>query len=148
MKNVSSGSYKKPAHDTRNNWVTMEFNTKCRYNCLRKQSHIDNCTKVFRELELFGFEFGQFEFPVINHLFKKWVDEEKTIYGITTGFGALSDVVISKKDTRRLQGNILKSHAAGVGEPMDEETVRAVMALRIKDLARGHSGIRLETVQH
>jgi histidine ammonia-lyase len=83
-----------------------------------------------------------------RQLVEQWVGEEKTIYGITTGFGALSDVAISKKDTRRLQENILMSHAAGVGEPLDEETVRAVMALRIKDLARGHSGIRLETVQH
>ena len=83
-----------------------------------------------------------------RRLVDKWVEAEKTIYGITTGFGALSDVAISKKDTRRLQKNILMSHAAGVGEPLDEETVRAVMALRIKDLARGHSGIRLETVQH
>ena len=81
-------------------------------------------------------------------LVERWVDDEKTIYGITTGFGALSDVVISKKDTRLLQENILMSHSAGVGEPLDEEIVRAVMALRIKDLARGHSGIRLETVQH
>jgi histidine ammonia-lyase len=81
-------------------------------------------------------------------LVEKWVQEEKTIYGITTGFGALSDVAISKRDTRQLQQNILMSHAAGVGDPLDEETVRAVMALRIKDLARGHSGIRLETVQH
>jgi len=83
-----------------------------------------------------------------RRLVEKWVEDEKTIYGITTGFGALSDVAISKKDTRRLQENILMSHAAGVGEPLDEETVRATMALRIKDLARGHSGIRLETVQH
>ena len=82
-----------------------------------------------------------------RRLIEKWVDEEKVIYGVTTGFGALSDVVISKKDTRRLQQNILMSHAAGVGDPLDEETTRAVMALRIKDLARGHSGIRLETVQ-
>jgi len=82
-----------------------------------------------------------------RRLIEKWVEEEKTIYGITTGFGALSDVVISKKDTRRLQENILMSHAAGVGRPLDEESVRAVMALRIKDLARGHSGIRLETVE-
>jgi histidine ammonia-lyase len=81
-------------------------------------------------------------------LVERWVDDEKTIYGITTGFGALSDVVISKKDTRLLQENILMSHSAGVGKPLDEEIVRAVMALRIKDLARGHSGIRLETVQH
>ncbi len=83
-----------------------------------------------------------------RRLVEKWVEDEKTIYGITTGFGALSDVAISKKDTRRLQKNILMSHAAGVGDPLDEETVRATMALRIKDLARGHSGIRLETVQH
>ena len=83
-----------------------------------------------------------------RRLIERWVEEEKTIYGVTTGFGALSDVVISKKDTRRLQKNILMSHAAGVGEPLDEETVRAVMVLRIKDLARGHSGIRLETVEH
>jgi len=83
-----------------------------------------------------------------RRLVDKWVEDEKTIYGITTGFGALSDVVISKKDTRRLQENILMSHSAGVGKPLDEETVRAIMTLRIKDLARGHSGIRLETVQH
>ncbi len=79
-------------------------------------------------------------------LIDKWIREEKTIYGVTTGFGALSDVTIPKKDVRRLQENILKSHAAGIGNIMDEETVRAIMALRIKDLARGHSGIRLETV--
>lgn len=79
-------------------------------------------------------------------LIEKWVQEEKIIYGVTTGFGALSNVIISKKDTRQLQENILMSHAAGVGNILDKETVRAVMALRIKDLARGHSGIRLATV--
>lgn len=82
-----------------------------------------------------------------RHLIDRWVQDEKRIYGITTGFGALSDVAISKADTRRLQKNILMSHAAGVGKPFDEETVRAILALRIKDLARGHSGIRLSTVQ-
>jgi histidine ammonia-lyase len=80
-------------------------------------------------------------------LIDRWVREERRIYGVTTGFGALSDVAISRKDTRRLQENVLMSHAAGVGDPLDEETVRAVMALRIKDFARGHSGIRLETVR-
>lgn len=79
-------------------------------------------------------------------LVDQWVKQEKAVYGVTTGFGALSDVSISKKDTGRLQKNILMSHAAGVGEPFDDEVVRAIMALRIKDLARGHSGIRLETV--
>ena len=52
-------------------------------------------------------------------LVDQWVEDEKTIYGITTGFGALSDVVISKKDTRLLQENILMSHSAGVGKPLD-----------------------------
>jgi len=55
-------------------------------------------------------------------------------------------VTIPKKDSAQLQTNILMSHAAGVGNPLEEEIVRAIMALRIKDLARGHSGIRLETV--
>jgi histidine ammonia-lyase len=82
-----------------------------------------------------------------RELVDRWVREERRIYGVTTGFGALSDVAISGKDTRRLQENILMSHAAGVGSPLDAETVRAVMTLRVKDFARGHSGIRLETAQ-
>jgi histidine ammonia-lyase len=81
-------------------------------------------------------------------LVEQWVEQGRTIYGVTTGFGALSNVRISKEETRQLQKNVLMSHAAGVGNILDEETVRAVMALRIKDLSRGHSGIRLETVQH
>ncbi|MBN1225728.1 MAG: histidine ammonia-lyase [Deltaproteobacteria bacterium] len=80
-------------------------------------------------------------------LIEKWVEEEKTIYGVTTGFGALSNVIISKKDIRKLQKNIIMSHAAGVGNSLDKETVRATMALRIKDLAKGNSGIRLKTVE-
>lgn len=82
-----------------------------------------------------------------RYLVEKWVREGKTIYGITTGFGALSSVTISSEDTRQLQKNVLMSHAAGVGAPLDSESVRAVMALRIKDLARGNSGIRLKTVR-
>jgi histidine ammonia-lyase len=83
-----------------------------------------------------------------RRLVDQWVQAERTIYGVTTGFGALSDVAISKKDTRKLQENILMSHAAGVGDNFSEESVRAILTLRIKDLARGHSGIRLETVHH
>jgi len=81
-------------------------------------------------------------------LIEQWVREEKSVYGITTGFGALSDVAISKKDTRQLQQNILMSHSTGIGNMLDEEAVRAAMALRIKDFAMGHSGVRLETVRH
>jgi len=79
-------------------------------------------------------------------LIERWVEEEKTIYGVTTGFGALNNVIIPKEDTRKLQRNIILSHSTGVGNFLDEEIVRAVMALRIKDFARGNSGIRLESV--
>jgi histidine ammonia-lyase len=82
-----------------------------------------------------------------RRLIERWLQEGRVIYGVTTGFGALSNVTISREDTRRLQENILMSHAAGVGDILDEETVRAVMALRIQDLALGRSGIRLETVR-
>jgi histidine ammonia-lyase len=81
-----------------------------------------------------------------RNLVENWVEAEETIYGVTTGFGMLSDVTISKEDTRKLQKNILMSHAAGVGDMMAEEEVRAMMLLRVKDLARGHSAIRLETL--
>ncbi|OQX23337.1 MAG: histidine ammonia-lyase [Desulfobacteraceae bacterium IS3] len=83
-----------------------------------------------------------------RNLIEKWVKAEKTIYGVTTGFGELSRVTISPKDARQLQQNLLMSHAAGVGNPLDEESVRAAMALRIKDMARGNSCVRLETVRH
>jgi histidine ammonia-lyase len=78
-------------------------------------------------------------------LVTRWVDEERTVYGVTTGFGALSDVTISKRDTRQLQFNILKSHAVGVGQPLAPDIVRAMMALRVKDFARGNAGVRKET---
>jgi REP element-mobilizing transposase RayT len=60
MDDLSSVSPKKV--DTRNNWVTMMFVTKCRYNCFRKQSHIDTCIAAFKELETLGFEFGEMGF--------------------------------------------------------------------------------------
>ncbi len=80
-------------------------------------------------------------------LIAKWVKEGKVIYGITTGFGAMSDVIIPAEDTRQLQKNILMSHAAGVGRPLPEEVVRATMALRVHDLCMGYSGCRMATVQ-
>ncbi len=78
-------------------------------------------------------------------LVEKWVTENRIIYGVTTGFGALSHTRISGSQTRELQRNILMSHAAGVGAPLPEEVVRAIMAVRLHDLSMGHSGIRIET---
>jgi REP element-mobilizing transposase RayT len=67
MNIVNSGSSKKIAGDTRNNWVTMMFVTHNRYNCFRKQIYIDICIQTFHELERFGFEFGDFGFA-LNHV--------------------------------------------------------------------------------
>lgn len=74
------------------------------------------------------------------------VDNGKTVYGITTGFGKFSDTCISKEDTRELQRNLIISHACAMGEPLSEEAVRALMLIRINALAKGCSGIRLETL--
>jgi histidine ammonia-lyase len=80
-------------------------------------------------------------------LVEKYVDEEKVVYGITTGFGKFSDVNISKEDTKRLQKNLIMSHACGVGEIFNVEESRGVMLLRVNALAKGYSGIRISTVQ-
>ncbi len=68
-------------------------------------------------------------------------------YGVTTGFGAFKDRLIPLDQVETLQRNILISHAVGVGEPFDIPTTRAIMLVRANTLARGHSGIRLATLQ-
>lgn len=68
-------------------------------------------------------------------------------YGINTGFGTLAEVRIAKGDLAQLQRNLILSHAAGVGDPLPLEEARALMALRVNVLAKGHSGIRPETVR-
>jgi histidine ammonia-lyase len=68
-------------------------------------------------------------------------------YGINTGFGTLSEVRIDKKDLRELQRNLILSHAAGVGTPMSLPEARALLLLRCNVLAKGYSGIRLETLK-
>ncbi len=83
-----------------------------------------------------------------RELVRRWVEEGRVIYGITTGFGALCNRTISRKDTQKLQENILMSHAAGVGKPLPEEVVRAMMALRIHDLSLGYGGVRMETLRY
>lgn len=69
------------------------------------------------------------------------------VYGITTGFGELATVRVSPADARTLQRNLLRSHAVGVGDPLSEETVRAILLLRANTLAAGHSGVRPETLE-
>lgn len=75
------------------------------------------------------------------------VKGSKIVYGINTGFGKLSDVLIKTDDVGLLQKNLLMSHACGVGEPLAEEIVRGMIVLRINALIKGHSGVRLETIE-
>jgi histidine ammonia-lyase len=82
-----------------------------------------------------------------RQLIDKWVKNGERIYGVTTGFGALSDVTISYDDTKKLQKKILLSHAAGIGRCMEDDVVRGMMALRVNDFCRGNSGLRLETIK-
>lgn len=77
----------------------------------------------------------------------KIIAEDKTAYGINTGFGLLANTRIAAKDLQSLQRSIVMSHAAGVGEPLDDELVRLIMVLKINSLARGFSGIRLEVIE-
>ncbi|MGD0580587.1 MAG: aromatic amino acid lyase, partial [Bryobacteraceae bacterium] len=67
---------------------------------------------------------------------------DEPVYAVNTGFGYLSSARIPHEDLARLQQNLLRSHACGVGEPLTVETVRAMMLIRANVLAKGLSGIR------
>ena len=75
------------------------------------------------------------------------VEQGVVAYGITTGFGAFKDRIIPPDQVRLLQRNIVASHAVGVGAPFGRAMTRAIMLIRANTLARGHSGIRLPTLQ-
>ncbi|WP_346887949.1 histidine ammonia-lyase [Clostridium sp. UBA1056] len=77
----------------------------------------------------------------------KIVEEDRVVYGITTGFGKFSDVSISGEDCKTLQRNLIISHACGFGDSLDTDIVRAIILLRANALSKGYSGIRLSTIQ-
>jgi histidine ammonia-lyase len=74
------------------------------------------------------------------------VHENKVAYAITTGVGKLSDVRIEPAQIRQLQVNLIRSHSAGVGEPLSRDETRAMMLLRANSLAKGFSGVRAEMI--
>jgi histidine ammonia-lyase len=76
----------------------------------------------------------------------EFAGRETPTYGINTGFGNFAEVKIPHDSLSQLQVNLLRSHAAGVGEPLPVPVVRAAMALRANVLAKGYSGIRLDTL--
>ncbi|NXR05728.1 HUTH lyase, partial [Semnornis frantzii] len=83
-----------------------------------------------------------------RELIERIVKEQTVVYGITTGFGKFARTVIPNSKLRELQVNLVRSHSAGsVGKPLSPERSRMLLALRINVLAKGYSGISLETLQ-
>ncbi len=80
-------------------------------------------------------------------LVEKWVNSGESIYGVTTGFGEFSNVSISKENLKLLQENLILSHAVGCGENLPPFIVKIMMLLRLNALARGYSGVRIETLE-
>jgi histidine ammonia-lyase len=75
------------------------------------------------------------------------VTSNETAYGINTGFGKLSDVRIVIEDLQQLQRNLVRSHSSGLGEPLDDAEVRAMLLLRANVLTKGLSGVRYELIE-
>jgi histidine ammonia-lyase len=75
------------------------------------------------------------------------VDEDRTVYGVNTGFGILANTPISQDDTRILQHKILQSHSVGVGDPVPAEISKLMMILKMQSLCMGYSGVQLSTLE-
>lgn len=75
------------------------------------------------------------------------VNSDRVVYGVTTGFGSLCRVHISKDDCAQLQENLIRTHSCGYGKPLSREVTRAAMTIRANALVKGYSGIRLSTLQ-
>jgi histidine ammonia-lyase len=77
---------------------------------------------------------------------KKILAENKTVYGVNTGFGLLASTRINTSDLETLQRSIVLSHAAGTGDLLNDQIVRLILVLKINSLARGYSGVRMQTI--
>ncbi len=82
-----------------------------------------------------------------RRLVERFLDEERLVYGVTTGFGDNVRHAIPSKDSDRLQLNIVRSHAVSVGTPLEREQVRAIQLMMLISLGKGYSGVRLELLE-
>jgi histidine ammonia-lyase len=116
---------------------------------------LDGAPLTFEQLEdFFGRPLTVFLGPVVCDRIARSRDAVEQIaagsdavYGVNTGFGHLCNKRVSRAQLDRLQENLIISHAVGVGPPVPDELVRLMMLLKIHGLARGYSGVRIETVQ-
>ena len=82
-----------------------------------------------------------------QYLDQKIASQKEPVYGVTTGFGSLCKVSISKEQLSQLQVNLMKSHACGVGERAPKDVVRIMLLLKVQSLSYGYSGCKLDTVE-
>ena len=80
-------------------------------------------------------------------LLEQKLSRGEVVYGVNTGFGSLSDKVVRPENLEQLQLNLIRSHSAGVGEPMPTEVVRAAMLIRLNSLLNGNSAVRKEVAE-
>jgi len=113
-------------------------------NCLTLEELVEVCREyAFVELA----EEAKLKILESRKVVDYFVDNEKVVYGVTTGFGKFSDVSITKEESKLLQRNLIVTHAVGAGKPFETEIVRGIILLRINNLAKGFSGAKLETIQ-
>ena len=109
-------------------------------------SHIDRLLRQNLQLQL-GEQVIEATRRCREYVTSAILNSDKAVYGINTGFGALCKVKIAPEHLRRLQQNLVRSHACGCGEPLPVEMVRLMLVLKVYSLSKGHSGIRLETLE-
>ncbi|MBY0223193.1 histidine ammonia-lyase [Sporosarcina aquimarina] len=102
---------------------------------------------VFDEVEVDISDYALKRVRESRERIEKQLRDGKVIYGVNTGFGKLSDIQIEEDDIAKLQLNLLRADAVGVGEPLSKPIVRAMMILRANALAKGFSGIKEDTLQ-
>ena len=81
------------------------------------------------------------------YLDNKMETQKEPIYGVTTGFGSLCNISVSKQELSQLQKNLVMSHACGVGDEVPQDVVKLMLLMKIQSLSYGHSGVQLQTVQ-
>ena len=119
-------------HSINKNWLTLET----------INDIISNNTKI--ELSE---EATELVVKCRTYLDNKMSDNDKPIYGINTGFGSLCDTEIQADDLKKLQRNLVMSHACGMGEEAPQDIVKLMLLLKIQGISYGHSGVQLITVQ-
>ncbi len=109
---------------------------------------IEEVVRVARNLEPVALsEDGKKNIKISRDIVERKIAEKLVVYGLNTGFGKFANIAVSDTDLDTLQYNLIVSDAVGIGNPFPQDVTRAIMLLRMNALAKGFSGIRLETVE-